>query len=198
MLGGQLRKYGDATPPDAPWLPDPERRLNNEFMCVCVGLRVEDIYCETPAVMEAVSRLSPQDKEERSMRLRRCEPRHSPWNGPARSPSPELEPSRRRSVEARGQFRSSNSKASLFNERPSHRDRTIHAPNGFSSVTLNPPSRCSAVDLSFKRVYLPTDMQAAHEVKAEHCTALLGCCAVAAGTDPPKKETGRGAGSSRC
>merc|ERR1712138_278056 len=64
MLGGQLRKY---------------------------GLRVEDIYTETPEIMEAVKRLSPQEKEERSMRLRR------------------------------------------------------------------------AVDLSFKRTYLPADMQASHE-----------------------------------
>merc|ERR1711907_552097 len=45
MLGGQLRKY---------------------------GLRVEDIYTETPEIMEAVKRLSPQEKEERSMRLRRA------------------------------------------------------------------------------------------------------------------------------
>lgn len=65
MLGGQLNKY---------------------------GLRFEDIYSETPEVMEAVRRLPAQEQEERSMRIRR------------------------------------------------------------------------AVDLSFKKTYLPKDMQANHEV----------------------------------
>ena len=44
------------------------------FAFVRPGLRVEDIYTETPEIMEAVKRLSPQEKEERSMRLRRCHP----------------------------------------------------------------------------------------------------------------------------
>merc|ERR1719199_1355893 len=45
MLGTQLKKY---------------------------GLRFEDIYCETPEVMEAVSRISPAEQEARSMRIRRA------------------------------------------------------------------------------------------------------------------------------
>lgn len=45
MLGGQLNKY---------------------------GLRFEDIYSETPEVMEAVRRLPAQEQEERSMRIRRA------------------------------------------------------------------------------------------------------------------------------
>merc|ERR1711918_40690 len=45
MLGTQLKKY---------------------------GLRYEDIYTETPEVMEAVNRISPQEQQERSMRIRRA------------------------------------------------------------------------------------------------------------------------------
>merc|ERR1711990_1109134 len=45
MFGSQLRKY---------------------------GLRYEDLYVETPEVMEAVRRLSAAEQEERSMRIRRA------------------------------------------------------------------------------------------------------------------------------
>merc|ERR1711934_283579 len=36
------------------------------------GLRFEDVYVETPEVMEAVGRLSPAEQEERSMRIKRA------------------------------------------------------------------------------------------------------------------------------
>merc|ERR1712100_163058 len=45
MLGRQLKKY---------------------------GLQFEDIYCETPEVLEAVNRISPAEREARSMRIRRA------------------------------------------------------------------------------------------------------------------------------
>merc|ERR1711998_739682 len=37
------------------------------------GLRFEDVYTETPELMEAISRLSPAEQEARSMRIRRAQ-----------------------------------------------------------------------------------------------------------------------------
>jgi len=68
MLGKQLKKYGASSnsPHDA-------NRPRNSFQppFLSTGLQFEDIYCETPEVMEAVKRISPAEQEARSMRIRR-------------------------------------------------------------------------------------------------------------------------------